>query len=127
AEPVRRRLGGLVEPRLRHRGEDHAVAELGGRRRDGGAAAGLEILQRADRCAQHRNAQATPEQAAAAIDLRDVAQYPRAKADRIEREAVARQRRLALRAADQVIPIVAVEVLPRDFDEFVQVLEALLQ
>src|SRR5260370_1222927 len=28
AEPVGRRRGGLVEPRLRHRGQDHAVAEL---------------------------------------------------------------------------------------------------
>ena len=39
AEPVAGRLGGLFEPRMRHRGEDHAVAELGGRRGDRGAAA----------------------------------------------------------------------------------------
>src|SRR5216683_383604 len=44
AEPVGRGLGGLAEPRLRDRREDHPVAEIPGRRRDGGAATGLEIL-----------------------------------------------------------------------------------
>src|SRR5947207_8998422 len=38
-----------------------------------------------------------------------------------------RQRRFALRAADQVVPVVAIEVLPRDLDEFVKVLEAELE
>src|SRR5260370_40297784 len=40
---------------------------------------------------------------------------------------VARQRRLGLRAADQIVPIVAVEVLARDLDELMKVLEALLE
>ena len=127
AEPVGRGLGGLVEPRLRHRGEDHPVAEIPRRRRDGGAAARLEILQGADRRAEHRDAQFATEQSARAIDVGDVAQHARAKADRIEREAIARQRRLGLRAADQIIPIVAVEVLARDLDELMKVLEALLE
>src|SRR5260370_21871312 len=40
---------------------------------------------------------------------------------------VARQRRLGLRAADQIVPMVAVEVLARDLDELMKVLEALLE
>src|SRR5207244_11391602 len=74
-----------------------------------------------------RQAQFLAEQGAAAMDVRDVAQHPRPETERVERQAVARQRRLALGAADQVVPIVAIEVLPRDLDEFVKVLEAELQ
>src|SRR5205814_7697833 len=86
-----------------------------------------EVLQGAGRRAQHRQAQFLAEQAAAAIDIRHVAQHPWPEAQRVERQPVARQRRLALRAADQVVPVVAIEVLPRDLDEFVKVLEAELK
>ncbi len=68
-----------------------------------------------------------PNKLAAAIDVRHVAQHPRAEADRIERQAVARQGRLGLRAADQVVPIVAVEVGARLRHELVQVLKAVLE
>src|SRR5205085_1796536 len=72
-------------------------------------------------------AQFLAEQGAAAIDVRHIAQHPRPEAQRVERQAVARQRRLALRAADQIVPIIAVEVLPRDLDELMQVLETKVQ
>jgi len=57
------------------------------------AAARLEILQRADRCGQHRDAQFAAEYLMADIDVRDIAQHPRPEADRVERQTVARQRR----------------------------------
>ena len=61
------------------------------------------------------------------IDIRHVAQHARPEADRIERQPIARQRRLALRGADQIVPVVAVQVLPRDLDELVQVLKAVVE
>ena len=42
---------------------------------------------------------------------------------RIEREAVAPHRRLAFRRADDVVPVVLVEVLPRLGDELMQVVQ----
>src|SRR5207248_11305624 len=101
--------------------------EFGGCRRDGGPSARIEILQRADRRAQDGQAQFPAEQRTGAIDVRDVAQHPRPETERVERQAVACQRRLALRAADQIVPIIAVEVLPRDLDELMQVLETKVQ
>ena len=123
-EAVARGLGGLVEPGMRHRAEDHAVAENPRRLGDRGTAARLEYFERTDRRAQHRDAQLLAEKRAAAIDIRYVAQDPRPKADRVERQTVARQGRLGLGAADQVVPIVAIEVGARLRDELVQVLKA---
>src|SRR6266404_541348 len=110
-----------------HRRKDHAVAEGARRFGDSGTPARVEYLKRADRRAQHRDAQLFAEQRAAAIDVRDIAQYPRAEADRIERQAVARQGGFGLRAADQVIPIVAIEVGARLRHEFMQVLKTALE
>jgi hypothetical protein len=45
----------------------------------------------------------------------------------IERSTVARQGRLGLRAADQIIPIVAIEIGARLGDELVQVLKSFLE
>jgi hypothetical protein len=84
----------------------------------------LEYFEGPDRRAQYWDAQLFAEQPGGAIDVRHVAQYPRAEAYRIERQAVARQGRFGLRAADQVVPIVAIEVGPRLRHELVQVLEA---
>ena len=56
------------------------------------------------------------------VHLGDVAQHARPQRDRIQRRAVAPQRRLALGGADQVAPDVAVELRPRRRDEFVQAL-----
>src|SRR6201993_4826678 len=49
-----------------------------------------------------------------------VAQHARTKRDRVERHAVAPQRRLALSAADDVVPGVLVEVLARLAHDLVQ-------
>jgi len=83
----------------------------------------LEVFERADRRAQDRDAQFLAEQGTGAVDVGHIAQHPRSEADRVERQPVARQRRLALRTADQVIPVIAIKVLPRDLDELVQVHE----
>src|SRR5437660_282274 len=50
-----------------------------------------------------------------------VAKRPRAERDRIERHAVAPQGGLRFRTADDVVPIVLVQVLPRLGDELMQV------
>jgi len=76
---------------------------------------------------QHRDAQLLAEQREAAIDVRHIAQYPRAEADRIERQAVACQGRIGLGAADQVVPIVAIEFGARLRHEFMQVLKTALE
>ncbi len=64
-----RSLGGFVHPGMRHRRQDHAVAELASRCRHRGAAARIEHFERADRRAQHRDAQFAAEQLAAAFNL----------------------------------------------------------
>ena len=120
-------FGGFVEPRLRDRRKNHAVAVDARRFSDSGAPGRIEYLQRADRCAQHRDAQLLAEQCAAAIDVRHVAQDPRPKAYRIKREPVARQGRFCLRAADQIVPIVAIEIDARPRDEFVKVLKTIFE
>ena len=52
-----------------------------------------------------------------------VPQHTRPERHRIERHAVTPQRRLGLDAADDVVPGVLVEILPRFGDDFVQVEE----
>src|SRR5262249_23475172 len=89
-EAVTRGLGLPLEARMRDTAQDHAVADLGGRLGDGGAAARLEGFERADRRQQYRDPQLAAEQAGAGIHFRDVAQHPRPEAQRIERHAVAR-------------------------------------
>jgi hypothetical protein len=116
-------LGSLVEPRFGDRRKDDAIAEGARRLGDGGTPARVEDLQRADRRTQHGDAHLFAEQRAAAIDVRDIAQYPRPKPYRIERQAVARQGRLGLGAADQIVPIVAIEIGARLRDKLVQVQE----
>src|SRR5207248_10336103 len=95
-ETVAGSLGGLVEPGMRDRAQDHAVAKGARRLRDSRAAARLENFERADRRAQYRDAQLLAKQRTAAIDVRYVAQYPRTETDRVKRQAVARQGRPGL-------------------------------
>ena len=47
--------------------------------------------------------------------------------ENFERGAVARDRRLGLGRADQIVPVVPVEVLPRDRDELMQVHKAVFE
>src|SRR5215472_12722932 len=126
-EAVARGLGCCLQAGMGDTAQDHAVAELGGRLGDRCAAARLKAFERADRRQQYRDAQFAAEQAGAGVDLRDVAEHPRAEGQRIERHAVARDARLGLRGTDQVIPCVPVEVGARRLDEFVQVLKAVCE
>ena len=86
-------------------------------------ALGMEAFQRADRAQHDRQPQLAAEDFGRGIDLAHVAQHARAERDRIERHAVAPQRRFGFDAADDVVPGVLVEVLPRLVDDLVQVHE----
>ena len=116
------RLRGLLQPRLGHRTDDDRHAEFGGAAAGGRGAAGIERFQRADRRQHHRQPQLHAEEGRRRVHLGDVAQHARPQRDRIQRRAVAPQRRLALGGADQIAPDVAVELRPRRRDEFVQAL-----
>ena len=97
--------------------------ELLDRAHDRSRAGGMKALERADRREHDRQAELAPELADRRVDLADVAQHARAKRDRVERHAVAPQRGLGFRPADDVIPVVLVEVLPRLGDEFMEVVQ----
>ena len=83
----------------------------------------MKALQRADRREQQRQPQPPAEPLDRRVDPAHVAQHARAERDRVERQAVAAQRGLGLGAADDVVPVVLVEVLPRLGDDLVQGLE----
>ena len=57
------------------------------------------------------------------VDLADVAQHARAECDGVERHPIAPQRRFGFDAADDVIPGVLVQILPRLVDDLMQVHE----
>ena len=90
---------------------------------DGFGAGGVKALERSHRREHDRQAELASELAHRRVDLADVAQHARAKGDRVERHAVAPQRGLGFRPADDVIPVVLVEVLPRLGDEFMEVVK----
>src|SRR5580700_10302319 len=83
----------------------------------------MEAFQRADRAQHDRQPQLAAEQFGRDIDLADVAQYARPERDRVQRHAIAPQRGLGFDAADDVVPGVLVEILPRLGDDLVQVEE----
>ena len=83
----------------------------------------MKAFQRADRTQHDRQAQLVAEHFRRGIDLADVAQHARPERDRVERHAVAPQRRLGLGAADDIVPIVLVEIGAGLGDDFVQVHE----
>ena len=85
--------------------------------------AGMEAFQRADRTEHDRQPQLASEHFGRRIDLAHVAQHARPERDGVERHAVSSQRRLGLDAADDVVPIVLVQVLPGPGDNLVQVQE----
>ena len=62
-----------------------------------------------------------PKSAHRDIDLADVAQHPRPERESVERHAVAPQRCFGFGAADDVVPIVLVQVLPRLGDDLMQI------
>ena len=124
-EPQRlgRRFRQVFEPGLAHRAEHVRDAELLDRAHHRFRAGGVKTLERADRREHDREPELAPELAYRRIDLADVAQHARTKGDGVERHAVAPQRGLGLRPADDVVPVVLVEVLPRLGDELMQVVQ----
>ena len=118
-EDLRRRGGGgrLLERRQGHRADGVHDAELGGRPGRAGGAVGIEGLQRADRRQNGRDAQLLAEEGGRRIDGRDVDQDARPERDLVEGEPVPPQRRLRLRAADQVVPGALIQLPTRLLDD----------
>ena len=85
------------------------------------APAGWKLSSEPTGAKHDRQPQLAAELADRGIDLADVAQHPRPERDGVERHAVAPQRGLGFGAADDVVPVVLVEVLPRLGDDLVQV------
>ena len=98
-------------------------AELAGGPHHGGGSLVVKAFQRADRGEQQRQSQPAPEPLDRRIDPAHVAQHARTERDLVEGETIAAQRGFGLGGADDVIPVVLVEVLPRLGDELVQGLE----
>ncbi len=121
AQRIGRRRGQLLEPGIADRAEHVAGAELPDAAHHRGGARGVKAFQRADRRQHHRQAQLAPELVHRRIDLADVAQHPRPERDLVERHAVAPQRGLAFDPADDVVPVVLVQVLPGLGDDLVQI------
>ena len=111
------------EAGIAHRAEHMGDAEFGRRLDHRLGAAGMKAFQRADRAKHDRQPQLLAEHFGRGIDLADVAQHARPERDRVERHAVAPQRRLGLGAADDVVPIVLVEIGAGFGDELVQVVK----
>ena len=124
-EPQRRGRGSrqLFEPGLADRAQHVRAPELLDPAHDRFRAGGVKALERADRREHDRQAELPPELAHRCVDLADVAQHARPKGDGVERHAVAPQRGLGFRPADDVVPVVLVEVLPRLGDELMQVVQ----
>ena len=123
AQRVGRRLGHAFEAGIADRAQHMGDAEFAGRLDHRRGALGMKAFQRADRAEHDRQPQLAAENFGRGIDLADVAQHARPERDRIERQAVAPQRRLGFDAADDIVPVVLVEILPRLGDDLVQVEE----
>ncbi len=118
-----RGLGGRLQARLGDRAQHMGGAKGAGTARDACGCTSIEQFERADRRQHHRQPHSAAERFDRRIDLGDIAQYPRPERDLVERHAVAAHRGLGLGGADDVVPIILVEVGARFPNEFVQVLE----
>src|SRR5947209_536442 len=125
AQRIGRRLRDVLQPRLGYRAQHMRGAKAAGAAHHRGTAFGVEGLQRADRRQHDRQPQFAAHYLQRGIDLADVAQYAGPERDLVQRHAVTLQRGLGLRAADDVVPGVLVEVGARLGDQLVQVLEIL--
>ena len=99
------------------------VGGAGGRR----STIGGEAFDGADRGEHDGQAQLSTEPASTDVDSGHVAQHPRSKAEGIERQAVAAERRLGLRASDQIVPGVGGEVRLRRPHQLVEGEEPLVE
>ena len=120
AQRVGRRLGNLFEARIAHRAEHVRDAKLGRRPGHRFGAARIKAFQRTNRAEHDGQPQFAAEHFDRRVDLADVAQHPRAKRNCIERHAIAPQRRFRLGAADDIVPIVLIEIGARFADDFMQ-------
>ena len=123
AQRLGRGLGHFFQTGQGDRGEHVRDAEFARGAHDGRAGALLEAFQRADRRQHDRQPQPAAELLDRGIHLAHIAQNARPERNRVERHAVALERGLALGAADDVVPVVLVEVLARPRDDLMQVLE----
>ena len=121
AQRIGRDPGELFEPRIADRAQHMSDAELPGGAHDRRRARRMEAFERADRREDQRQPHLAAELHGRGIDVADVAQDARAERERLQRHAVAPQRGLGLRSADDVVPVVLVEVLPRLGDDLMQV------
>jgi hypothetical protein len=101
------------------------VSDAKGLRRpdDGGAGAASEKLKRTGRRQQHRQSQPPSELFDRGVHPADVAQHAGAEGDRIQRQAIAPERRFRLGPAHQRSPGVLAEILASLPDDLVQVLK----
>ena len=81
----------------------------------------MKTLQRADRREHDGKAELAAKPSDRRIDPAHVAQHARPERDRVERHAIAPQRRFGLGPADDVVPVVLVEVRPRLGDDLMQI------
>ncbi len=123
ARGIGRGCGDGFQPRLAHGREHMGGTEFARRPHHRRGGAGMEAFQRADRRQHHGQPQPPPERRHMRIHMGDVAQHPRPEAELIEREPVAPQRGFRLGGADDVVPVVLVEILARLGDDLVQGLE----
>ena len=98
-------------------------AEFGRRLDHRLGAAGMKAFQRADRTQHDRQPQLVAQHFGRGVDLADIAQHAGPERDEVERHAVAPQRRLGLGAADDIIPIVLVQIGARFGDELMQIVK----
>ncbi len=120
---LRRRFGHLLEARIAHGTQHMGDPETVRGPHHGSRGAIVKAFQRAHRRQHNGQPQPAPKRGDGRVDMGDVAQHPRPKAQGIERKTIAAQRGFGLGRADDVIPIVLVEVLPRLGDDLVQDLE----
>ena len=119
AEVVRRRrdrLEARVADRAEHLGHPELLGRFGGR----GAAALGEGLDGADGRQHEGQAHRPAKERGGRVDLRDVAEDAGPEGDRVECLPVAPQRRLGLRAADQVVPGAGRQVVAGRPDDLVE-------
>ena len=98
-------------------------AEFPRRAHDGRRRAVVEAFERTHRREHQRQPQPPPEPLDGGVDPAHVAQHPRPERDLVEGEAVAAKRGFGLGGADDVVPVVLVQVLPRLGDDLVKRLE----
>ena len=90
---------------------------------DGGRRALIEAFERTHRREHQRQSQPPSEPLDRGVDPAHIPQHARPERDLVEGEAVAAQRGFGLGGADDIVPVVLVQVLPRLGDDLMEGLE----